>query len=279
MPPRLPCRHRLPGRFRRRATRNRLRGSRGRRRLRRRRRRPRPVPPTGRSSSRSYRPSRESGRGAAATRRRRGRPRAESRRTRRRERIRAVASAARRWRPARASDASSFGSNPSQKRLSTPRRPPWPGSRSPAPAAVTAALLPTLLSTVLERSLDPIGAYDPGPLAPRPDRCLHSRRDADLRVRMHGVREPLRGARSSRRERPGLSRLRLGEDEQAVLRVRGSRHRRAAELRRIRWRLLRRELWLRLTAAPGMPLAARPSPGRRRRMRPRPSHRPRPASR
>ena len=88
----------------------------------------------------------------------------------------------------------------------------------------------------------------PLPFALRPELCLHSRGDADLRVRVHGVREPFRGAPSSGGRRSELPRLRLGEDEPPVLRVRGSRHRRAAELRRVRRRLLWRRLWLRLIA-------------------------------
>src|SRR4029450_9662290 len=88
-----------------------------------------------------------------------------------------------------------------------------------------------------------------------PDLCLNSRGDADLRVRVHGVRVALRGARPERGsgQLPGLRRL---ERAQAVLRVRDSRHRRAAELRRddaLR-RLLWRKLWLRaLSSTPTRP--------------------------
>jgi hypothetical protein len=132
-------------------------------------------------------------------------------------------------------------------------------------------------------------------VAVRPGTCLHSCGDADLRVRVHGVREPLRGAAPPRRGRSELPRVRVGEDESPVLRVRDSRHRRAAELRRnVRRRMLRRKLWLRLTARPGRlrlaPLTARCLPGivklntyrfppalrRRRHPRPRGLH-PRPA--
>src|ERR671935_90119 len=73
----------------------------------------------------------------------------------------------------------------------------------------------------------------------RPEACLHSRGDADLRVRVHEVREPLRGARVAGRAGSGLPRLRRGEGLEAVLGLRGSRHRRTAELRGRRRRLLR----------------------------------------
>ncbi len=71
--------------------------------------------------------------------------------------------------------------------------------------------------------------------------------DADLRVRVHEVREPFRGARVARRRRSRLPGLRLGQRSEAALVVRGSRHRRTAQLRRTfrRGRLLRRGLWLR----------------------------------
>src|SRR5256885_11648866 len=79
--------------------------------------------------------------------------------------------------------------------------------------------------------------------AVRPGYGLHCRGDADLRVRVYGVRVAFRGARPER-SRPRLSGLRRRERAQTVLRLRGSRHRRATELRRVRRRLLRRQLWL-----------------------------------
>src|SRR3712207_7027792 len=41
--------------------------------------------------------------------------------------------------------------------------------------------------------------------------CLDSGGDADVRVRVHGVRAPLRGARPTRRREPAVPRVRRGE--------------------------------------------------------------------
>src|SRR5258708_2617051 len=67
---------------------------------------------------------------------------------------------------------------------------------------------------------------------------------ADLRVRLHGVRVALRGARPGRRG-GRLPRLHRDERLEAVLHVRRSRGDEAARLRRWRRRLLRRLLRLR----------------------------------
>ena len=85
------------------------------------------------------------------------------------------------------------------------------------------------------------------PTRPRRSR-VHSAR-ADLRVRMHGVRVALRGARPL--ERPGrdVPRVRRGEGPQAALELRRARRRVEARLQRpVRWRrrMLRRLVRLRL---------------------------------
>src|SRR5919106_3149318 len=85
-------------------------------------------------------------------------------------------------------------------------------------------------------------------------RTVDSAPDADLRVRVHGVRVPLRGARQGLRRGTELSRVRgVGRPEAAVglrcLRLSG----RTAELpRKLRGRLLRRELGL-VAPAPARP--------------------------
>jgi hypothetical protein len=85
------------------------------------------------------------------------------------------------------------------------------------------------------------------PFAVRPKTCLDCLGDADLRVRVHVVREPFRRALAAGRRRSRLPGVRLREDAPPAFRVRGSRHRRATELRRIfRRRMLRRGLWLRI---------------------------------
>jgi hypothetical protein len=69
-------------------------------------------------------------------------------------------------------------------------------------------------------------------VASRPETCLHSVGDADLRVRVHGVRVALRGARRDDCAGSGLPRLWRLAGGAAALRVRGPRsprHRRAVD--------------------------------------------------